>query len=90
MAAVAKAKGVKPKKPGPPPRGAEHLWRAFVELDAARGGNGFGPNPIGFADIQAWAILTDNPLAPWEVRAVRMLDDAYLESLAPPAEDVPK
>lgn len=28
------------------------------ELDAARSGNGYGANPIGFSDLAAWASLT--------------------------------
>lgn len=64
------------------PREAAHLWAFYLELDAARRSNGFGPDPIGFPEIAAWSALTDNALEPWEVYAIRRLDQAYLSDAA--------
>lgn len=58
---------------------AKHVWEWFLELHAARSGSGFGPNPIGYADIDAWARLSRRRLAAWEVAAIRAMDQAYLE-----------
>lgn len=64
-----------------PPAGA-YLWRYFIELDAARGGTGFGPSPIGYQDILAWARLTGRRPLPWEVGVLMALDRACLAALA--------
>lgn len=58
---------------------AAYLWDWFMELHAARGSNGFGPSPIGFADLAAWAQLTKRAPTAFEVMALRALDHAYLE-----------
>jgi len=55
-----------------------HLWFWFLELSAARGSNGFGPNPLSFHDIEAWSRLTNTVIRPNELRALIALDHAYL------------
>lgn len=64
------------------PAAAEHLWQWFVELDAARSSNGFGGNPIGFGEVEAWARLTGRSPRPWEVTALRRMDALRLELAA--------
>ena len=59
-----------------------YLLDWFFELDAGRGGNGFGLNPISFADIEAWSRLTGARPLPWEVRAIKAMDAALLGELA--------
>lgn len=53
---------------------AERLWAWFLELNNARSGSGFGPNPIGYVELEAWSRLMNISLAPWEVRALRLTD----------------
>jgi hypothetical protein len=65
-----------------PPYEGEYLWNWYVELASARGGSGFGPNPIGFCDIEAWARLTGRRPIPWEVETLRRMDDATLLAVA--------
>lgn len=48
----------------------------------ARGGNGFGANPISWEAIAAYDRLTDAGLRPWEVRAIRAMDGAFLAALS--------
>lgn len=67
--------------PNVPPEG-EWLWLAFWKLDAARGGNGFGPSSLSFTEIDAWARLNGVSLAAWEVEAIRAMDRAALEKVA--------
>lgn len=62
--------------PGP----ARHVWDWFLELHAARGGSGFGPSPITYMDIAAWAFLTKRRPQQWEIVAIRRLDQSYLEA----------
>lgn len=63
------------------PRAVQHVYLWFVELAAARR-SGFGPDPIAFAEIQAWATLTLRQPRPWEVRAIRAMDDKILRLVA--------
>lgn len=95
MAIVARQRGVvaveAPVAPPLPPE-AVHLWQAFRSLDAARGNNGFGPLPISFVDMDAWQRVMQYQLDPWEVEAVRMIDNAYLavEAETPDKRAAPK
>jgi hypothetical protein len=57
-----------------------YLWQFWLELHAGRSSGGFGVNPLSYSDIQAWSALTDEPLDPWEVRALRAVDTVYLVS----------
>jgi hypothetical protein len=59
-----------------------HLWGWFVELSHARSSNGYSANPIGFAEIEAWARLTGQEPTPWEVSVLRRMDTAALEEMA--------
>lgn len=76
-----KGRKAQPKGPSLPPE-AVHLWNHFVQLHAARTSGGMGPNPITYAELDAYCRLTAAGLDAWEVGAVRALDDAYLASLA--------
>jgi len=38
-------------------------WDWFLELDRARRHGGFGPEPLAYADIEAWARLTGRRLS---------------------------
>jgi hypothetical protein len=58
-----------------------HVWEWFLELVPRRTSNGMGPNPITFADIQAWAALTERAPTPQEVRWLMRLDDTMLHAL---------
>ena len=58
------------------------VWMAFLELDAARGANGFGPNPLSYTEIDAWARLTGARLSAWEVSLLRDIDRVVIEKTA--------
>ena len=60
------------------PQELVYIWIWFCELDAARGGNGFGMNPISFSEVHAWATLTGNALQPWEVATLRRFDSVRI------------
>lgn len=56
------------------------LLRLFREMASARA-TGFGsPQPIGWADMQAWAALTGTVLDAFEARALRLLDATWLDT----------
>lgn len=55
------------------------LWNLFMEISASRTYHAAGPNPISYAEIEAYARLHRWPLAPHHVASIRALDDAWLE-----------
>lgn len=59
-----------------------YLWEHYRNLSRSRGGNGFGPNPIGWPDIEAYDRLTRSYLEVWEVKAIRAMDDLFLATMA--------
>lgn len=66
----------------PCPPGLDYLLAWFSELSSTRSSNGFGHNPISYAEIMAWATLTRRLPSGLEVEAIRRLDVAYLKTLA--------
>lgn len=60
------------------PEPLAYLWGWFCELMARRGTNGFGVNPIGFDELDAWCRVLGRTLTPWEVRVLLRLDDTAL------------
>ena len=60
------------------PPDAEHIWQWFLDLNSARGSNGFGVNPISYQDIAAWSSLTGTIVRPSEVAALKALDAVWL------------
>ena len=64
------------------PEGFEHLWDWFWELASGRGSNGFGPLPLSWESMAAWAGIAGVPLAPWLARIFRRMDTAWLSEQA--------
>lgn len=56
-------------------------FETFLSLNTGRTGNGFGPNAISFTEIKAWCDLYETKLMPWEVQAIKSLDNLYLETM---------
>jgi len=77
---IEKSTGVAPEglKTSEFPPAAAHVLGWFWELNACRGSNGFGANPISYSEISAWASLTGHIMRPAEVRLLRVIDGAYL------------
>lgn len=61
------------------------MWEWFADLSAARDfvlGYGVGlAQPIRYTEIAAWASLMRIKLEPWEVRALRLVDEAAREEM---------
>lgn len=64
------------------PEAGRLIWRIFWAISAARGFHQFGPAPISFAEIEAWARLTRTPLQPHHVAIIRAMDQVFLEHFA--------
>lgn len=65
----------------PLPAAAAELWAWFGELDAARGSTGWGPAPIGWAELDAWQRVGGQRLTAWEAGTLMALDAARLRHL---------
>ena len=63
--------------PLPCPESLTYLWNWWAGLAARRGG-GFGPRPISWQDLEAWARLTGIALSPFELEVLSDLEQAYL------------
>ena len=61
-----------------PPEALFHCWYWFLELNRTRTSNGFGQNPISYAEVVSWSQLTGVDPEPLEVQAVMSLDAAYM------------
>ena len=61
------------------PEAGRLLFEMFTDLHASRSYSASGPNPIGFAEIEAYARLYRWPLKAHHVRALRRIDDAWLK-----------
>jgi hypothetical protein len=79
-AAVERATGRKAEHPELP-TALRYLWNHFILLHKARGSNGFGPNPLAWSEIRAYCELMQARLDPWEIEAIKVVDDEYLASV---------
>ncbi|WP_323009838.1 hypothetical protein [Paracoccus sp. (in: a-proteobacteria)] len=61
-----------------PPEAGRPLWNAFQRLNATRSYHMAGPNPISFAEIDAFARLMRLPLEPWHITILMDMDAAWL------------
>lgn len=64
------------------PPAAEHIWAWFLALDAGRGSSGFGPEPIGWAELEAFGRLQGVQMSALEAGWIRALDRAALAAAA--------
>lgn len=70
------------------PESLSDVWLAFCDLDLGRGSNGFGLNPLSWADIAAYVALNRTPLRPWHIELIRRLDLACLAAASERAKPV--
>lgn len=64
-----------------PPEGSGILWGAFLALSRTRSTGPNGPNPITFAEIEAWARLTRTPLEPRHVEILAAMDAIWMDKV---------
>lgn len=69
------------------PEELAHVWGWFLELAATRSAGGWGPNPISYSDISAWAGLTGVAIRAPEVRTLVLLDRLWLEGYSEGAKE---
>jgi hypothetical protein len=64
------------------PSEIKYLWFYFCQLHARRGSSGMGPNPISYAEIEAWSRLQHVKLSAFEVGVLDRLEALYLKRAA--------
>lgn len=73
---------------GPPiPPGGMELWQWFCDIPRQSGG--FGVNALSSQEMLAWATLRGIRLRSHHVRALRIMDGAFLSGLRSQAPDPP-
>lgn len=60
---------------------AAELWRAFLALNAGRGGTGFGPAPLAWRDLRDYAVCVGIDWSPWEAETLMDMDRAALSAM---------
>lgn len=73
--------GRRPEALEPPtvfPQLMSHVWSAFIALSNSRTQGFSGPNPITYEQIKAWKELTETPVEPREVEAIKRVDTVYM------------
>lgn len=63
----------------PLPWAGAHVVLWFNEIALGRQFSMAGPLPLSYQEIEAWGRLNGRRLLPWEVRAIKKLDRAWLE-----------
>jgi hypothetical protein len=61
------------------PEAGRMLWRWFLDLSLARTYGPHGPNPITYAEIDAWRRVCRVPVAPHHVAILRDMDAAWMQ-----------
>jgi hypothetical protein len=89
MRQAAAARGLDLPVEDPPelPQDCLHVWSWFLDLHHARASGGMGPAPITYESIVGYAALTGTTLRPWEVHAIKAVDDVWLAVMAETAEE---
>ena len=73
--------GRRPEALEPPtefPQLLSHVWSAFITLSNSRTQGFSGPNPITYEQIKAWKELTETPIEPRDVVAIKEVDAVYM------------
>ena len=58
-----------------------HVWNFFLRLDRHRSSNGYGVNPLSWADIKAFFDIHSIVPEEYELLAISMLDGIRLECI---------
>jgi hypothetical protein len=68
------------------PEPLEYVWLWFRALSYRRGSNGWGPNPLGWPEIEAWARMQGVTLTPFEFDCLEALEGAYFRTRPKPKQ----
>jgi hypothetical protein len=60
-----------------------YLWDRFLEVSKRRTSNGFGLNPVPYADIAAWATMNRVRITPFELEVLDRIEALYVSLMQP-------
>lgn len=89
MESVERQTGIRPKELDELkelPEAYYSIWGVFLELNAARGSNGFGVDPLSFTEIYSYCKLYGIDLELHELKMLRRFDNVALELQAKEAK----
>lgn len=61
------------------PDGGRIVWGWFLDLCRTRTSNGYGPNPISYVEIEAYARIHRWPLAPRHIDLIMAMDQVWMD-----------
>lgn len=61
------------------PESCYYIWKWFIDLDSSRSSNGFGIDPINYADVLAYFNLYDIEPMDYELQAIKKLDSIAIK-----------
>ena len=64
------------------PSSCFHVWKMFIDLNNARGSNGFGVNPISYTEIYSYCKLHTIDIDEWELDLIKEFDKTVLDIYA--------
>lgn len=64
----------------PAPASLIYLLQIYHRIRRRKAGNGFGPSPVEWPDIDAFVRNAGIVLAPWELEIIETLDDVFLSA----------
>ncbi|KNY18231.1 hypothetical protein AKG11_03610 [Shinella sp. SUS2] len=64
----------------PRPEALDYLWSIYFRIRRRCSSTGLGPARITWPDIDAFVRNSGVRMAPWEIRLIEDLDDAWLSS----------
>lgn len=66
-------------EPVPIPLGLDSLYRSFWSVNTGRTEGSNGYLPISYSEIKAYCELMDEPMTPWEIGTLKMMDATFLD-----------
>lgn len=78
-----KASGIMPQQLADAPNLPElaaHVWEYFLQLHIERGSSGMSHRAITSTGIKDWCEISRIKLEPWELRAIRAIDNEWMRS----------
>jgi hypothetical protein len=72
------------------PAGGDLIWRWFIDLNKSRSRHTTGPNPITYAEIDAYSRLTRWPIEPRHLEILMAMDRVFLAFSNRPAQQAPE
>jgi hypothetical protein len=80
---VEKTTGKRPKEmeSQEAPYNLMYLWECFWDINDGRQSGMSGPTALSWHEIRSWSDLSGIEIDPWELKAIRAMDKAFLSAV---------